>query len=101
MNCDCSIECYDEPSVYRETVRRARKAWRCCECGEVIASGEQYQEATGVWDGQWSTYRTCLPCAAMRRDLSAYGWCFGELGVAVSECLGFDPYCAEEEDDDA
>lgn len=59
--------CDDPPDVYRETVRRARKPHRCCECSRTIAAGERYQYASGVWDGRGDAFKTCIRCAALRR----------------------------------
>ena len=54
------------PSAYWETYPKARKEHTCCECLSVIAKGEKYQLFEGVWDGEFSRYRTCLICADVR-----------------------------------
>jgi len=57
--CEC-------PLMYSEVIRRARKPHKCCECGTAIAEGEQYQVASGKWDGRFDTFCTCLACVAIR-----------------------------------
>jgi len=93
MECSCSCS-YDydapSPSVYRETEPVARKPHRCVECGEPIRPGQRYHRATGIWDGSWSTFSTCSPCATIRAQLCACGWSFGCLRETLWECLGFD-----------
>lgn len=96
MSC-CSVFDGDRPSVCHESIRRARREWRCCECGEPIVPGARYQEDRGVWEGEWRVFRTCLACAAMRADLCSRGWVYGDLREAIGECLGIDPYEDPEE----
>lgn len=57
--------CYDddETEFYRATEHRARKPYRCDECGGSISAGDRYEKAVGGGRdcGLW-TYRTCGPC---------------------------------------
>jgi hypothetical protein len=63
------------PDIYGETQPTARKEHRCCECGITIHQGDTYQRASGLWDGLWDTYKTCLPCAQLRVEWqSALRW---------------------------
>lgn len=100
-SCDCSWTDIDGWSVGREEMRRARTSHRCCECGDVIKPGDQYEYASGCWDGEWSVYRTCLPCVAIRREYCPSGYIYGMLEETLRECLGFSPYmvpdCEEDE----
>ncbi len=57
---------YDGPLVYSETSPIARKSYRCCECGGVIAKGMKHIRFSGLWDGEWRNYRTCCSCDAIR-----------------------------------
>lgn len=66
----------DEWDVFHSTERRAAKDHRCVECGRSIARGERYTYASGLFDGHWSTYRTCAQCEA------AKGW-------LVAVCSGY------------
>lgn len=58
----------DEPRCFQAFLRRARKAYRCCECRSEIAPGELHEYASGVWEAP-ASYRTCLPCAEQRHEL--------------------------------
>lgn len=86
--CEC-------PSMYSEIIRVARKPHRCCECQRQIFAGEKYQAASGMWDGSFSTFRTCIECADTRVDASEGARagdccelpCFGELLDYVSNGL--------------
>ncbi len=74
-----------DPELFSECKRRSRKTYACCECGAVISPGDQYLVARGLWEGRWSTYRTCLVCDDLRHrvieGLHYYdeGPCFTEL----------------------
>ena len=57
--CEC-------PTFYNEDIVTARKRHRCCECGSTIAKGERYQSVSGMWEGEFSHIKTCLPCAETR-----------------------------------
>ena len=63
--------CIDEPAdVYSELWPVARKQYKCCECYSVIPKGEIYQRVRMLYDGMWSTYKTCEKCADLRASLS-------------------------------
>lgn len=55
------------------------RAHHCCECYELIKVGDRYEHTTGSWDGQWSTYRTCLSCVEIRDHFACEGWLFGQV----------------------
>lgn len=50
------------PQFYREKTVQANKKHRCCECNNLIKPGTHYIKITGVWNSEWSTYKTCLRC---------------------------------------
>lgn len=54
------------PEVSNTRIVKARKAHKCCECGCEIKPGAQYESSGGVWDGEWSTYKTCDTCVTVR-----------------------------------
>lgn len=83
--CDCEFD--ERPDVFRESKRKARKEHHCCECGVVIKVGEMYEHTTGRWDRFFSTFKTCLTCARLRRDYCAP---YGDLRVEIWERLGVD-----------
>ena len=84
MNCDC-WDC-ESPSVYRDEMRKAKKAYKCCDCYTPINPGEQYKYIFGVWDGHASTHRMCVLCEDVRRQCEFACVPFGDLCDAVYEC---------------
>jgi len=67
---------------------RARKPHACTECGTEIAPGEEYERATGKWDGEVSRYRTCLVCVEIRTKFSCDGsWLFDGIWGDLEEFL--------------
>ena len=81
-DCTCLIDGSQDdplPELFQETIRRARREWKCIECGDPIAPGETYEEARGKWEGTWDTHRTCQGCANIRSVLCCGSWTYGEL----------------------
>lgn len=66
MSCD-----WDPATVYVSVKRKARKSHTCCECRGKIAVGETYELVTGLWEGSWSTFKTCPDCLPVRCALAA------------------------------
>jgi hypothetical protein len=58
---------------------KARKAYKCCECGDVIPKGSIYERVTGKWYDAIDVYRTCAPCEEIRRALCCEGWTYTML----------------------
>jgi hypothetical protein len=58
--------CCDDmtPSVYEESRPKARKPYKCCDCGRTIEVGELYLKVKGCWDGDWIGSRHCQHCEA-------------------------------------
>jgi len=78
----------ERPEVFRETHPKARTQHVCCECLGVIEPGATYENATGLWDWYWSTYKTCEPCSVLRIEFAAQGdgsFMYEELSEEVSE----------------
>jgi len=89
MSCDCLIEvdCHDDdPVLYAETYPRARKEHRCSECGVVIERREKYCRSSGLWDGRFETYKTCMVCDDIRQTLFC-GGVFGDMLADVREYI--------------
>lgn len=86
MSCYCDSS---GPDFMSERVYRARKQHVCCECRTAIQPGRLYEAATGKWDGNVNTYKTCMPCARLREALTAADT---ECGCAVTafRCLRSD-----------
>ena len=89
-SCCCSVDVDIFAEVYMARKPTARKTHVCCECGESILPGEEYEQVTGKWDGYWETHKTCRLCLRIRNDLFPCGWYFGMMREEICECLGFD-----------
>ena len=76
---------YEMPRVASIVTPKARRPHACCECPRPIQPGDRYERVKGNWDGAWSTYRTCLPCVALRERWSADGWVYGELHQVLEQ----------------
>lgn len=75
----------DRPEFYVESTPRARKEHKCCECGRTITVGEKHQAASGKWDGDISTYRTCAECVEIRAAFCCDGWTFLMLWESIRD----------------
>jgi hypothetical protein len=82
--------CDWEPSeVYVAKRRKAAKDHRCDECHGTICKGESYEYATGLWEGQWSSFRTCPDCIPIRCEIARLpggcgGWAHGAIEINVT-----------------
>jgi hypothetical protein len=99
-DCCCIDVESDRPSVLRQEVRLARQVHTCGECGDLIRPGDSYEYVTGLWDGWWSTYRTCSFCLKIRRDFFPCGFYYERLRDDFRECMGWDYTAPVEELDD-
>lgn len=66
---------------------RARKPYRCCECGDAIQPGDEYERVVGRWEGAFSTLRSCAPCAEIRGAFCCDGWVYTALWEDAYESL--------------
>lgn len=89
LGCDCSCGDFNGPDVWSSKIVRARVRHTCCECGDKILPGEQYEAFRGCWDGNWDTYETCCFCLKLRETYCHHGYVFGELEDTLKYCLGF------------
>lgn len=95
-NC-CCLYVDDRPSsVLEDKVVVARKSHVCGECRREITPGERYEVVKGVWDGDFSTYKTCLSCCRVRDDLMGCGWYFGSVWSDLKECLELEDWMLPE-----
>jgi hypothetical protein len=90
FSCDCSNDGGTPPELYNEEYPTARKEHKCCECGGVIKPGQKYHKAKGMWEGEFRTYKTCMPCNNIREHYCSYGFVFTELAEQIMNCLEFD-----------
>jgi hypothetical protein len=54
------------PSCSNTITRTARRQHTCCECGTNIHPGDVYEYASGVWDGEPGSFKTCMACIDAR-----------------------------------
>lgn len=88
---DCCCVDVDEGVDFDcHAVRKARKAYQCDECNEAIRPGERYEYTSTLYDGDWSCFRTCLPCVGIRRDFFGCGFYYGRMREDFRECQGWD-----------
>ncbi len=84
---------YDSATVSETVIRKAAKEHVCEECRQAIQRGDRYEYHRSLFDGYWSTIKTCLPCRNVRRGLVRSGYLVsGELWQWVHEA-----YCGEDE----
>lgn len=102
LGCSCIID-DDSGTVcdwVKHRIRRARLSHVCCECGGAIAKGEQYEYVGGVWEGDFCTFKTCMPCLRIRDDYFC-SWVYGQMRHSLKESLGLDYVTGEEQDESA
>lgn len=81
--CDCSDDTGEMPQFHVVNLRRAQKPHNCCECGEIIAVGEQYEDVRGKWDGVFERYITCLKCVDIRSHYFPRGFIYGAMNMGL------------------
>ena len=101
-NCVCAVDDYDAPEFITQKFVTARKDHKCCECNRMIRPGERYESSSGKWPMETgiNTFRTCLGCMRLRRDLCRDGFLYGGLCEVVWDCLGVCIVTGEVDDDD-
>ena len=91
MECSCNIEVDNDdggPEFYSEAWRTARKVHKCYECGRKIEPGEKYEVVSGVWDGDFETYKTCNDCHTARSMFFPSGYSFGMMWQDIVDYIG-------------
>lgn len=80
MDCYCD---YEPAQVYRSDTRKARKQYRCYECGGIILPSEVHEYHFGVFCGDPFTGRTCSRCVAIREwmqiNVPCFCWAHGNM----------------------
>lgn len=70
----------DRATVCHVRIITAAKQYACSECRETIGKGTNHELVKGMWDGSWSSFRTCLSCVEIRTHFGCgEGWIYGEL----------------------
>lgn len=79
---DCYCD-YDTPQVYNSRIAKARKQYRCEECGSSIPAGDQYERVFGVCYGDTFEAFTCKRCLLLRQwvknNIPCTCWAHGNL----------------------
>jgi|WetSurMetagenome_2_1015567.scaffolds.fasta_scaffold933379_2 hypothetical protein len=93
-SCTCLIDSeggVDEtrPDFFYACDVRARKVHQCAECGNPIAAGEQYERATGKWDGEIQTFKTCSICVEIRLCFMC-SWSYTSLWADLREYFRYE-----------
>jgi hypothetical protein len=82
----CPLSEPDETaSVYNVTYPVARKSHRCCECHDEISKGIKHELYKLLFDGQWSSNRTCMVCVEIRDHFNCGGCVLGMLWEDLEE----------------
>lgn len=68
--------------LYSNSWPVAKKQHKCCECGSDIDPGEKYRRISGLWEGEFLTYKQCEICADIFDETN------NELGSWYSLGLG-------------
>jgi hypothetical protein len=56
--------------VWRESTPKARKEYKCDECGGAILAGETYRCIFTIFESQPDTFRECQKCQAVRAAIA-------------------------------
>lgn len=98
------IDCYCDyvpVDVHRARKVRARKPYRCEECGKRIAVGEVHEYVFAVYDGDPSQFRTCAHCLDIRQfvqnNIPCFCWAYGNLIDDAREAIDAAYWRAKEE----
>ena len=89
----------DLADVFTQKLRTARTLHKCCECGEPICPGEQYEYFSGLYRDHWRVYKTCLLCRRIRNN-HCCSYVFGDLREVLRDALGLDYVTNETVDDE-
>jgi hypothetical protein len=61
------------PEFYSESLPKAKKPHRCCECAAPIEVGEKHLYYRGKWDGEFDTGRQHMLCREVCMELNRPG----------------------------
>lgn len=80
---DCYCD-YDPPAFSSQyIVKAARRAHVCEECRRAIPKGASYEYTSGLWDGHFDTFKTCLLCCDLRKwtwsNIPCFCWAHGNM----------------------
>lgn len=81
----CAIDGADLADFCHGEWRRAAKIHRCEECQRAIRRGERHHYLSTLFDGRWSSWRTCEHCEAAGHWMAVV--CGGYLTGGLAEEL--------------
>lgn len=84
----CMIDdCDDHVTLMSDGDHVARKQHRCAECGRHIKPGEKYHADNFIFEGKFSSHKTCAHCMVARGWLSGEcgGWAYGAVEEDLRE----------------
>lgn len=83
----CRIDGTETVEIFHSANRRARKPYKCIECGRSIVIGETYHYEFGTLEGFAETYRTCSHCMVAREWLrvNCGGWIYSDVIDEIRE----------------
>jgi len=84
MECTIEVDIDSHPSLYAEKLVKARKECTCCECRDKIPIGSEYEYVSGLWNGHFDSFRTCIVCKEIR-DKIFCSWTFEEIWATLYE----------------
>lgn len=85
MVCCPLSEADETASFYSYSTPVARKEHRCEECHETIRPGTKYELYKQLFDGSWSTTKTCLSCVEIGDHFTCGSRILGQLWEDLAE----------------
>ena len=76
---------YERPTLYERRIVKGRKKHRCSECLRTIEKGEHHEYVKGLWEGCFSTFRTCDDCTKMIKEVKIDCYSHGQLMEVLDE----------------
>lgn len=84
MTCDCVVNAdsdygnYGSWENFSEKIVKGRKEYVCGECGQPIQKGVMHEYASGFWEGEFDSHRTCISCVSARNSFCCT-WLYGNV----------------------
>jgi hypothetical protein len=78
------------PKFYSKSMRVARKAHKCYECGNKIEPGTRYENVSAKWEEGFEEFKTCPKCLELRDYTICHGhipclcWSHGSM---IDDCI--------------
>lgn len=73
------VDCDAYAEFQSTVIRKARKPFKCGECGREFGPKTEYEYSVGKWDGDFSDFKTCLDCMNIREAFRCGGYALGGL----------------------